>query len=98
MVSNQNQANVQLNCEYRGIQQPTITWTRLSPNTVTGSNVQAATSTPHVFSNTLTFTTVAKNDEGNYTCTGTNSNGTASHDLYLRVQGKLVESVQLISH
>ncbi|XP_065197878.1 mucin-3B-like isoform X2 [Sycon ciliatum] len=86
VVSNQNQANVQLNCEYRGIQQPTITWTRLSPNTVTGSNVQAATSTPHVFSNTLTFTTVAKNDEGNYTCTGTNSNGTASHDLYLRVQ------------
>ena len=82
------QSTAALSCVFRGYEEPTISWTKAGGGVVRGTTTKATESAPHVYRSTLTFTTVQKTDEGNYTCTATNPNGTDSRQVRLRVQGE----------
>ncbi|XP_065198410.1 hemicentin-1-like [Sycon ciliatum] len=88
VTCNENEKNVYLSCTFRGIEEPAITWQELTGSAVSGGawNETTSTATPHVYSGTLKFPRVRKEDEGNYTCIGRNGNGTDAHHLFLRVQ------------
>lgn len=92
VVSNENERNVSLRCIYRGIRQPTVTWYSPTGSVVVegARNESAKTVIPHVYSSRLILDSVAKSDEGNFTCSARNSNGSASQPVYLRVQGRIV--------
>ena len=92
VIANVSGANIALTCVFRGITLPTVAWTKMGGGAVGGTTNTVGLTTPYQVRSTLTFTTLAKANEGRYTCTATNSNGTASQQVQLTVQGTVVQT------
>jgi hypothetical protein len=73
-----------INCEASGNPEPTIKWIH------NGKPLSEASfnSRRSVTSNSITITSLIKNDTGNYGCNATNSLGYVYKDVYINVLGK----------
>jgi len=75
-----------IKCEASGNPEPTIKWIH------NGRPLSEASINPRrsVTSNTITITSLIKNDTGNYGCNATNSIGYVYKDVYINVLGMLL--------
>ena len=85
--------NAVINCEASGNPEPTIKWIH------NGRPLSEASPNPRrsVTFNSITITSLTKNDTGNYGCNATNSIGYVYKDVYINVLGMLLITINYLN-
>jgi len=81
-----------IKCEASGNPQPSIKWIH------NGRPLNEASPNPRrsVTSNSITITSLTKNDTGNYGCNATNSIGYVYKDVYINVLGVSLQIINTV--